>query len=176
MPGLPLELQNVYSAVVQDYAAYATPTDIVSLFGDGTKIIRVKQVIVSGIATGASTIIAGLIKRTTLNTVGTPTAATVVKHKASQPTSIATVNSYGAAPTVGSTTSGGLVDSRRVGLGIIATTTISPLATIFDFTKAGREIYLELATDALSLNMLGAALPGGTKLDIVFRWVEEPKP
>ena len=85
----------------------ANPTDVMTLTGSATKVVRITKVGVSGKATAASLVDLYLGKRSTADTGGTVVAGvTPSKYDSLDPDATAVVTLYTANPTLG-TTSGG---------------------------------------------------------------------
>src|SRR6266446_1798803 len=63
------------------YTPYAAATDIINIAASATKLVRVLRVEVSVIATVAGIINVQLLKRSTLDTLGTPTNPAKVPHQ-----------------------------------------------------------------------------------------------
>src|SRR5215472_10898373 len=103
-----------YSAAVSaiNLGTSAT-TDVWTITGSASKVIRVLRMTISGtIATTAVNFDVSVIKRSTADSGGTPAAATVTPYDANDAAGTATVNSYtGVGPTAGTTV--GTVAARK---------------------------------------------------------------
>jgi hypothetical protein len=95
------EPEQTYSASITGLVAGALPTDIFTIIGSATKIVKILHIDVSGIrlVNGHSDI--KLLKRSTANTVGTSTLPTVVPHDSNNNPGTAVVNAYTVNPTLG---------------------------------------------------------------------------
>lgn len=158
-----------YSVAVIGFTPAATATDFWNITGSGTKTVRVLYLRVSGTATSASTSDLQLIKRTTANTGGTPTTATLGQNDSNDAAPTAVVSTYGANPTTGS--AAGVLRAVKMNLAAAA----GPQVYLtWDFTTHNdKGLVLRGTGQSLNLNWNGAAVPAGTSLDIEVEWTEE---
>jgi hypothetical protein len=151
-------------------------TDVAGIAGSATKQVRVLRFAVSGRATAANQIDVALVKRSSADTAGSSTAATLaaVPHDATDAAATAAVTTYTGSnvnPTLG--TSVGVVRAQQsnvsaAGSGGAAT----PVE--FDFGSVNdKSIVLNSASEGLYLNFGGAVLPAGLVLNIFVEWSEE---
>ena len=155
-----------------DITGYATPTDLWSICGSSTKTVRVRRVELSGTATTSTSVDVALIMRSTADTGGTPTALTKVPMDASNAASTAALNSYGSAPTLGTT----IGDIRDAQLTLPPAASSTPALTylVWDFGGRGQQPpALHGAAQCLAFNFFGAALPAGMKISTSVEWTEE---
>lgn len=151
----------------------ANPTDIFTLTGSSTKVIRVKRIGVSGSATNPATRDLLVIKRSTANTGGTSTTPSVVPLDSDDVAGTAVFRAYTANPTVG--TSIGeirrfkLVIPQAVPLGGVGASRVED----FTFADLGQKsVVLRGTSEVLSINMNGVTLTGGS-MDCFIEWTEE---
>jgi hypothetical protein len=160
-----------YSAATVAYAPYATPQDIVGIVGSASKRVRVLRFAVSGRATAANQLDVQLVKRSTADTGGTPTALVAVSHDSNDAAATAAVTSYGAAPTAGTLV--GAIRAQQINLSA-AGSGGAAVPVEFDFgTVNDKSIVLNAAAEGLYLNLNGAAMPAGTVLNVFVEWSEE---
>lgn len=165
---------EAYRATYRAYATFSTfdaaPTDVVTITGSASKIIRLKQIVLSGTATSATNVNVALIKRSTANTGGTPVAITGVSSDSNDDAVAATVQRYTANPTTG--TPVGTIDGGRLNLAPAANGSIDRLAFTYNWLN-DKAILLNSATQVLAVNFGGVAMPAGAALDVSITWVEE---
>lgn len=93
-----------YAAAGANYTAYATPTDTIAISGSASKTVLVSQFQLQLSATAPTQIpLLSFIKRSTVNTGGTPTAQTAIPYDSSNAPASASVTLYGSAPSLGNT-------------------------------------------------------------------------
>lgn len=159
-----------YTAVVSALTPPATPTDMVIINGSATRTIRVIRWELSTTQTTAGINTFFLIKRSTANSGGTSAAATLVPMDSNNTAATATVLSYTANPTPG--TSVGNIRATKL-LTPQATTTNSGVF-VWDFdTLNSQPVVLRGTAQGLALNFAGAALPAGLSVNCMINWTEE---
>ena len=160
-----------YSAALIAYTPYATPQDIVGLLGAASKQVRVLRFAVSGRAASANQLDVQLVKRSSADSGGTPTALAAVAHDSTDPAATAAAAAYGAAPTAGTLI--GAVRAQQINLSA-AGSGGAAVPVEFDFGTANdKSIVLNSAAEGLYLNLNGATMPGGTVLNVFVEWSEE---
>lgn len=149
----------------------ANPTDVCTLFGAANKIIRLRQIQVSGIAGTNTTLPMSIIKRSTLNTGGTValTQAGVPVDSLNDP-SIATVRLYSANPTLGNSV--GAIDGGRLVLSTGAGSQLDRFLYQYSWLN-DQSPTIRGAAESININFGGNAWPGGGALDFTLRWTEE---
>lgn len=161
---------HTYATGIAAYAGYSSPTDFFSIRGAAGKTIKIIGIRLSGSATGNNNIDVALLKRSTANTGGTPTTATITPLDSSNPAPSATVVTYGAAPTLGTLV--GPVCACQ--LEIPARTGVGGYILEWQFNRNGAgPIVLRDASEMLALNLYGTTLPAGSNLNITVTWTEE---
>ena len=88
-----------YRIQVADVVPVATATDVITLCGSATKIVRVVRIQASADSTAASVIDFYVFKRSAVNTGGTSAAVTSVPHDSKDSAATAIVLKYSANPT-----------------------------------------------------------------------------
>lgn len=163
-----------YSATVVNLAPAATPTDVFTITGSATRVIKIRRIIVSGTKTASSHDIVRLIRRSTANTGGTSTVLTNVPMDTNNAASTATVRSYTANPTLG--TAVGTLLAKRVNFNVQTPANAQGVAggVQFDerFGDASEGIYLRGVTQVLAVNLNAVTLTGAS-LTITVEWNEE---
>jgi len=168
-----------YVAVATGYAAYATPTDIFSLFGSATKLIKVTKFAVLIQTTAAAPQTLDLVKRSTANTGGTPTVLTAVPYDSTLAAATATARTYGAAPSALGTLVGLIrTDVRNSGTLTASSTAIGD-GTLglanggISAVSLTTPIILRGIAEGICLNYRGAALTAGFLASFIVEWTEE---
>ncbi len=170
--GVPLvcieSIKNTYSAGIISLSLAATATDFFTIFGSGTKTVRVTNIEVYGMATAAATVDLQLLRRSTANTSGTSSTPTSILHDTSNAAATAALTIYTANPTLG--TSVGLVRASKLNLG--AAGSAGSVKWTFG-TKNDQALVLRGATQGLCLNWNAQAVPSGTLISTFIEWVED---
>jgi hypothetical protein len=160
-----------YSAAVTGFTPVANATDYLSIGNPSGSnlIVKVTHINVSGIATAGAAVTLQVIKRSTLDTGGTPTALTAVPYDSKDVAATAVVNTYAANPTLGTTV--GTLKSTYWGVGTSGSTNIQEQT--YDFaTKPTKAITLR-AGECIALNANGVSPGAGSLYNIDIEWTEE---
>lgn len=162
-----------YSGYGTGYTAYATPTDMLTLSGSDTKVIRINSMTMRIGTTAAALQKLFFVKRTAANTGGTSSTPTPTKLDTTSPAAAAVLRLYTAAPAgLGAGTT--LGESNTVTTVLTAAPAAFQLVTPFPMnTGTGTGIILRGAAEFLCLNWNGAALPGGFTATWEVLWTEE---
>lgn len=162
------------------FTPVATPTDLVTIFGSASKIVRVSAICIgtTNTATGSQEFF--LTKRSSANTGGTFVAGTPVNADSTDAVATAIIGHYTAnAATLG--TAVGNINIRRVAspaakpasfAGIVQDTTFNLLEIITDLGLTKRLILNGIA-QGLCINFAGAALVAGQTHIWNIIWTEE---
>lgn len=163
-------VKATYSASVVALATVTSATDVFTLTGSATKTIRLTQVRVSGtIDTAAQYVNLALNKHSAANTGGTSASITPIPHDSSDVAASATVLSYTANPTIG--TSLGTVETSRY-FAALSGTAAPTTERVWDYTtRNGRGIVLRGVAQQVALN-LGTTANSGV-FNISIEWTEE---
>lgn len=145
----------------------------IRVVGSATKTVRVRKIVIGGVATAAANITLTLSKYSTTGTAGLGVwvAATNVPHDSGNDAGTAVVEHV----TVDDITSPGtLVGIMRAGrLQLAASGTGAYVApTTFDFGTGGQQA-LVLRGAAENVNIGLGSLPAGAALDVYVEWTEE---
>jgi len=146
----------------------ATATNILTLAGAAGKIIKIRSVFISGIATTAGSLRTDLVKRSTADSGGTATTPTGVAWDSQNPTAAATLALYTANPTVG--TAVGILATRRVFLNL-TTAVIDRMVESFGIRWESPIVIRE--SEYFSISHAGATIPSGGVVDLGITWTEE---
>lgn len=150
-----------YQAVIAGYAAYATPTDIFCISGSASKTVLVTGLYITVQSTTATLATYTLLRRSTLNTGGTPTTYTPAMMDTTDPAATAVVTTYASAPTTG-TLAGTL---EIVGTATAVLTAAPAISNFFTQISSAntftlyKPVMLRGVNEALCINFAGVALP-----------------
>jgi hypothetical protein len=142
--------------------------DVMCIYGSATRTVFVTQVHMTGIASTAITIVEGLVKRSSVESGGTPVAMTAVPFNSSNPAATAVATAYSVSPTPG--TSIGPIDNHFIGLGNSTNT-----ASLNEFEAnygnlSDQPVTLHGTSEGLCVN-IGAGGTGAS-YGIHVRWME----
>lgn len=162
--------RGTYSLFMPAVTTDPNPTDILVIKA-GSKIVRLRSIIVTGTATAASNIQMYLYRRSTSNAGGTSVAQTPVQRDVNDDAKTASLSLYSANPTsLG--TSLGVMDGGRLNLAPAANGSIDRLILQYGWMNDKAPV-VRSATQFLCLGMNGAAMPAGGTIDISITWSEE---
>jgi len=160
----------------------ATPSDLITITGSATKVVRVVSLKIGTTNTAAGSQEFLLIKRSTLDTTGTFVAATAVPIDSSAGAATSTVGHYTANPGALGTAVGTIV-RKRVASPVVIPATFAgivqdasvELLDVQDTINAVDDpaIKLRAAAENLAVNFAGAALVAGQTHIYVIIWTEE---
>lgn len=159
--------QPTFWAGAVDVTPAATPTDLVTLKGAVGKIIKLRRVVISGIATTAGQMTVSLIKRTAANTGGTTTVPTSSQGD-QDGNAGAVLAQYSANPS--GLGAGKTIRSRRVFLNL-ATAQLDRVEFLFG-KDGGKSPVLRGVNEFFAINLGGGAVPAGGKIDWELEWTE----
>ena len=163
--------KNTYTACGSQIAGAAAMTDVCTITGSATKTIKVTRFSVSGIATAANQAVVLVIKRSAANTAGTSTTQTNVPHISTNPAATATVRTYTANPTLGTTV--GNVRARRIALLAVASASVGGPTDMLSGVLPGCQVLTLIGTaEVLAVNFNGATIAGNS-LSFEIEWTEE---
>jgi hypothetical protein len=166
-------IKATYSAAKQGLVTAASATDIFTLTGSATKVIRVTRVEVSGVATTILDTSVELIVRTTADTGGTSTNPPAVPHDSASSPATAVAAAYTANPTINDGTSKP-IRSSKVLFNLSAPAAGSESGRLIeDFgDRPAQAIVLRGATQQLAINLNGVTVQGPS-IDVSVEWTEE---
>lgn len=162
--------EQTYSAAVVDITVANLATDIFTIQGSNTKKIKVVHISVNGTQQNLSKVNILIVKRSTLNTLGTFAVVVGVPHCSANAAATAIVKSYSANPTLG--TFVGIVQAEKVTIGSVNGINISNDDLVFEFGRAPeQEIILENENEMLAVNLNGVTL-NTNLMTLDIRWTE----
>lgn len=165
-----------FSEGVKSYSAagtvvvVASATDVFTIYGSATAGVYITKIEVSGFQTTAALARLALIKRSTLDTGGTPVALSAIPHDASDPASSVVVNTYTANPAVLGAVVGN-IDVAYVIIPLATGATGSGYPYTFNFGERAKVVFLNGVNQGLALN-LNAVTFAGCTLAIRVEWYE----
>jgi hypothetical protein len=174
---LTLQSKATYGVSTTPFSPPATPTDMATIYGSGTKTIYVWAVSIAMTQTTAGINRVYLVKRSATNTGGTSAAPTIVPFDSANASATASVVSY----TVNASPLGGTVGNicvQNINSPILATgiTYGNGSADMYPKTvpfEISQPIVLRGTAQGLAVNFNGAALPAGLSVIVNFIWTEE---
>ena len=160
-----------YRASAKALASAASATNLFTITGSASKVVRVTRLEVSGQATTAAAAQVLVIVQSAADTGGTATQPTAVPHDSLSPAATATINAYTANPTVGAAV--GTIYESYVFLAAPATATVGSDKLVLDLgNRPSQAIVLRGVAQVLAVNLNGATVTGGA-FDINIEWTEE---
>ncbi len=158
--------KDTYGVVGVAITPAATPTDIVVLKGSATKVVKVKRITVSGIASSAGSMDVSIVRRTTADTSGTFTNPTIHAFDSSDATSTASVQQYSANATLGTGTA---IRNQTLNFGVAgAAGTVQ-----FDFMAVNDQpLILRGTAQSAVINLNGQTVPTTGKVSYDVEWQE----
>lgn len=148
----------------------ATPTDVFTIYGSASTVIRIRRIEIDGLATTAGGLTGTLTKRSAVNTGGTSSAVTAVPHDSGDGAATGTCLAYTANPS-GLGTAVGAIRTFNVPFPLIASA-VPPV--VFDFGARGADkcIVLTGVAQGLVVNLGGGTAPIGGAAQISIEWTE----
>lgn len=165
--------KQTYSAtsVVAGFAPAAAATDIFTIYGSGTKTIRIARIEISGTQTTAGDVSIALVRRSSVNTGGTSSSLTATPHDSANAAATATVLSYTANPAVLGAAVGKLRAEKF--FAPAPATASSPQVADWRFGESfAQSIVLRGTGEGVTLNLNAATMTGGL-IDCWVEWTEE---
>lgn len=159
-----------YAASIDYFTPYATPTDVMTIGGSASKTVKIHKIILSGTQTTAGINKWYLIKRSTADTSGTSSAATIVPLDSTSAAATGTVKKWTAAPTIAGTV--GTIRTLSVLAPAPASVSSADLV-LFDDMHTGQPIVLRGTAEEVALNFNGAAVPSGMSISPTVYTTEE---
>lgn len=170
----PVQPSTFVAAV--SFSPVVTAGDVACIYGSASRLIKIKSITLRGvIATAAATVLFNVVKRSAVDTGGTPVVATAAAFDSGQiitaPTAV--VSSYTAVPT-GIGTSAGVVGQRHIALFLAATPTVTLSQETWEWfpSELYSDVRLRTATQGLCLNV-PTAFPNVPTLDVEIVWTEQ---
>lgn len=167
--------RSTYRYAVSGFTPVATPTAFAIIQGSATKVVRIKRIYVSGVATAAGNLPLLVTRRSTAGTQGgaTLTAVTPGKHDPNDAAPTAVISTVSTANFTALGTSAGQLASSRIGLAAVGTG-VADSPALYDFaTRNDKALILRGTSDFITLEGAGAAVPAGGALDIEIETEED---
>ncbi|HEY2071665.1 MAG TPA: hypothetical protein VGG48_19050 [Rhizomicrobium sp.] len=175
----PDAVDDTYFATGTGFTAYATPTDVVCIWGGTGRVVYVSTFWIGPQSSSTSLGAWYYVKRSAPDTGGTATTITPVSYDSNNIAPVATVQAYSAAPTLG-TSLGNIrivleqsmvltAGMQAVGLDTFGANTFAQIPTGISLRQA---VTLRSASEGLCLNFNGASLPGGFTSTWGVEWTE----
>lgn len=164
------ENKATYSANIINLTAQAVASDIFTITGSATKIVKIHKITVTAVRTAGGAINMTFLKRSTANTGGTSTIVTSVSHNSTNAAATAVIRAYTANPTTGA-----LVGSFHSYFYFIGTTGLNSANVIYDYdfdVQNGQPITLIGTNEVFAVN-LGNQTVAGNFFDITIVFTEE---
>lgn len=160
-----------YAAAVTNFQYAANGTDIFTLTGSDSKIVRLKHLSIDGNAQATVTRTISLIKRSSANTGGTSVILTSVPFDSSNAPATGIVQYYTANPTLGTTV--GTMHNEKL---VIASAGANTIEDKLEFGTVDattmQDITLRSSQEVLAVNMNGVTTTNNSmNIDII--WTEE---
>jgi hypothetical protein len=145
-----------YGAALHNFSN-SSAGDIFCISGSATKIVKVKAIHISAVASAAVVSTLSVARRSSLNTGGTPTVVTpVLSDTAVNPAATAVVTGYATAPTAGTLV--GRVRAQKLSIPTATSTTFATTPATFDFARYwDQPQVLRGVTQALCVDVDGTA-------------------
>lgn len=157
-----------YSATITNLPSTTLASDIFTLTGSATKIVRISRVALGGVQTTGSQINVICLRRSTANTGGSSVSLAAIRLDSANPAATATALAYTANPTVGTLV--GNIRTRKVS--VSAASGISD-PMIFDFgTRNGQAVVLRGINEVFAINLFNVTV-AGSAFNISIEWTEE---
>jgi len=175
----PVEVQDTryasYTASVRGVTTATTATDIFTITGSATKLIKIVRIYVAANATASSYQSIELIKRSTVNTGGTSTTLSNINYDSTDIAGTAVVRSYTANPTLGTTV--GRIGLKRLYISALTNANNGQYGgnNSIEFSYDGmsaKHIALRSDSEVLAINLNGTTI-AGSSFDIFIEWTEE---
>lgn len=160
-----------YIAVATPFTPAATPQDVCAIRGSATATVIVNRSSIATTQTTAGINTWHLIRRSTVNTGGSPTVATVVPVDSLSPAPSAIVANYTANPTLGTTV--GRYAVKFVPAPSVTASGNDDLQQELSSAPFPESIVLRGTSELLAWNFAGAALPAGLTVTCSFEWSEQ---
>lgn len=159
-------MKPTYSASSSLFTVASAATDVCTLQGSATRVVKVRRVLVAGNATAQATEPVEAFKRSTAATTGTSVILASVPYDSINAASGAVAERYSVNPTVGTVV--GLLQTQSL---TYAFQTIgAPI--IFTFGALGQPVVLRGVAQNLAINLAGLTV-AGAQITCTFEWTEE---
>jgi hypothetical protein len=164
-------LLQTYKACVLDLVTAALATDIFTISGSATKIIKLRDLQITGLQSLASTVDILIVKRSTADSGGTSTTITGIPVNSNNAAATAVVKAYTANPTLGALV--GNIIATKVFISDNSKSFTAPSDKSFlDVNSLWQPIILNNNNETIAINLNGVTITGSS-IDISIIWTEE---
>ena len=164
---------RTYSASIIGAVPALLPTDIFTLTGAANIIVKVTRVLITGSRSANATSDFVFVKRSTANTLGTPSVRAAVPYDSNSVAASAICQAYTANPTLGALV-GNLLATRLFLTGVSGTPPM-PLDIAFgNGIRPSTPVILRGANEVFAINLNGVTITAPASLDFTIEWTEEP--
>lgn len=161
-----------YSASIRALAVAANPTDIFTLTGSATRVVRIKRVVISPIKTTASQVVFLLLKRSTANAGGVSTSPAAVPEDSQDGAATAVPRAYTTNPGALGTLVGNIRSLNIFTPAAATATRAAPYTEVFG--GEGMKLPVLRGTgEVFAVNLNGVTMTGGA-VSVSIDWTEEP--
>lgn len=164
-----------YRYAVAAFAPVATPTAFLVIQGSATKVVRIKEIRIGGVATAAGNMQLQLARWSTAGTPGSAvlTTLTAGKYDTNDGAATAVVSTVGTANyTTQGTGSTVPLTAARIPLAVVATG--APVLLTYAFsTRSDKPVTLRGTSDFIVLSGNGSAVPTGAAIDVEVELEED---
>lgn len=159
-----------YMAGTAGFAPAAAATDVLTITGSATKVIRITKVYLSFTATTAVSVPVSLIRRSAANTGGTSTPFAATPRDTTNPAATAAVAIYTANPTALGAAVGSVLEAGKIPAPL---TGGAVQVTVFEFgTGSNQAIVLRGTSQVLAVSLNSVTVTGGS-MTLAIQWLEE---
>ncbi len=163
-----------YAAAKNQLTPVATPTAVFVITGSATTTMRVKRIVLSGIATGAGEMPFSVKKNSTAGTLGSAalTALTATPYDSGSAAAGGVVSSVGTANYTTLPTIVGIVATGELAFAVSTSGNVAP--QVLEFGQGGRQaLVLRGVLECITVDLLGTALVSGGKVSMFVEWAED---
>jgi hypothetical protein len=157
------------------FTPVAAPTDALMIQGSATKTLRIKKIVLGGVATSNGNMLASLIRRSAQFTTQGSAVFTPVspgKMDTTDATATGVVSTIGTANLTSVGASAGVLAQQRLFMPTTATGVPAPLVWEFA-TRQDKALILRGVADFIFLNLNGGAVPAGGVIDFEIEIEED---
>lgn len=163
---------HTFSVVSALFGPPATPTDICTLQGSATKLIKIYKIRLSNTQTTTGINNWFIVKRSAVDNGGTSVSLTPVAMDSSEISPTGVPKYWSAVPaSLGAAV--GTVSQRLIPAPAPASNAVAFYEFDYSPVTGGKAITLRSAAETVAVNFNGAALPTGLSTECEFLWTEE---
>lgn len=150
----------------------ATPTDIFTIYGSGTKTVQIKKIHLAFTNTLNTNVIVAIQKRSSTNTGGTSTVLTATPFDSADAAATTTVREYTANPAALGTQVGSGICNLLAFAAALGSTNVGAVNEVLWGTALSQPIVLRGTSEGLAVNLGGATITGVSQALICVEWTE----